>query len=119
MTLLRAIAALLTLHSLLEDFLQALSYPAFAASHPPKPARAVDSHRESDIAAHIHCGHLMSGLLPTMRNHLMTLPLLAELMSHLNDSLHKPCHFRLFGMAETLKSSAHGQVRYSGVGRVT
>lgn len=54
-----------------------------------------------------------------MRFYLMTLPLLAQLMSHLNYSLHKPCNFRLFGVAETLKSSAHGQVRYSGLGRVT
>lgn len=44
MTLLNAMAAILTLHSLIEDSLQALSRPVHAASHPPKPARAVDSH---------------------------------------------------------------------------
>ena len=51
-----------------------------------------------------------------MRFYLMTLPLLAQLMSHLNYSLHKPCNFRLFGVAETLKSSAHGPSALLGIG---
>ena len=119
MTLLCAIAARLTLHSLLEDFLQALSRPALAASHSPKPARAVDSHRDPTSQHTFTVDSCCQAFLPTMRNYLMTLPLLAQLMTHIDDSLHEPCNFCLFAVAETLKSSAHGQMRYSGVGRVT
>ena len=119
MTIVSAMAAILTLHSLLEDSLQALSRPVHAASHPPKPARALDSHRDLASQHTFMVDTWCQASLPTMRNYLMTLALLAQLMSHLNYSLHKPCNFRLFGVAETLKSSAHGQRRYSGLGRVT